>query len=293
MARDLPTFTGPNRTGELQLDFLDKLVRRDLTVARVEDVTPRLRRVVLIGDDLADGFPFTRFSPLDHLRVFFPHPQTGELVAYREVSEDERVLEGDGDPIHRDYTVRAWDPQARELTLEFVLHEHGVAGRWARDARPGDTVVANGPSAHFLLPENYPHYLAAGDETALPAIARIAEEAPVGARVTTVVEIADRRDEQTFDSEAELDLRWVHRDTAPVGDGHLSPLETALRSLPLPADLSSLFVVIAGETNALKPIRRYFRQEVGLEKRQLVVDGYWKRGIVSFDHHDVDFDAEG
>lgn len=76
------------------------------------------------------------------------------------------------------------------------------------------------------------------------------------------------------------------------GRDTLSPLEAALRELPLPDDLGELFVVIAGETNALRPIRRYFRHEVGLRRKQLVVDGYWKRGVADFDHHDVDFDED-
>jgi NADPH-dependent ferric siderophore reductase len=295
VARERPTFSGANRTGELQLDFLERIVSRDLTVVRVEEVTPRYQRVVLTGDALlADGFPFTHFSPLDHVRVFFPNAGTGELVAYRLDEDDEWFLEGgSGDPINRDYTVRGWDPDARELSLDFVLHDHGVAGKWARTARPGDRLVANGPNAHFLLPENYPHYLAAGDDTALPAIARIIEEAPAGSHVTAVVEVTDAQDEQTFRSAATFEVQWVHRATAPVGPGHLSPLETALRARGLPADPESVFVVIAGETNSLKPIRRYYRQELGMRREQLVVDGYWKRGVISFDHHDVDFDEEG
>lgn len=292
MARDIPALAGPNRSGELQLHFHDRIVRRDLTVARVEDITPHYRRVVFTGDDLADGFPFARFAPLDHVRAFFPNPRTGELVAYREDADGEWVVDGPGDPIHRDYTVRAWDPDTCELSFEFVLHEHGVAGRWARQARPGDVLVANGPSAHWFLPENYPNYLVAGDETALPMIARVIEEAPAHITVTAVVEIADEHEEQILKGDAALELRWVHRDIAPVGADHRSALETALRGLALPDDLTSLFVVIAGETNSLKPIRRYFRREIGLDKRQLVVDGYWKRGTVSFDHHDVDFDAD-
>lgn len=292
MARERPTLTGPNRTGELQLHFHDKIVRRDLSVVRVEDVTPRYRRVVLTGDVLADGFPFARFAPLDHVRAFFPHPDSGELVAYREVSDEEWEVDGPGDPIHRDYTVRAWDPDARELSFEFALHEHGIAARWARNAQPGDRLVVNGPSAHWFLPENYDHYLVAGDETALPAISRIVEEAPAGSRVTAIVEVEDAADEHPLTGEADLDLEWVHRATAPVGAGHLGPLETAIRRRGLPADIGSVFVVIAGEANALKTIRRYFRQELGLDKRQLVVDGYWKRGVTSFDHHDVDFNED-
>lgn len=51
-------------------------------------------------------------------------------------------------------------------------------------------------------------------------------------------------------------------------------------------------MVVVGEATSLKPIRRYYRHDLGLPRRQLVVDGYWGRGVVSFDHHDVDFDED-
>ncbi|MFI5492427.1 siderophore-interacting protein [Actinoplanes sp. NPDC051859] len=293
MNRDkLPRFTGPNLTGELQFNYLDRLIRRDLRVARTEDITPRYRRVVFVGDDLADGFPYVPFSP-DHVRVFFPHPKTGELVAPREQPDGSWPNEGGtGDPIHRDYTVRAWDPETRELSLDFVLHGHGVAGRWAQRAQAGDLLVVNGPSSNWRLPENYPHYLALGDETALPALARIISEAPAGSHVTAFIEIADAGEQQKLTGPADVDLHWIHRDSAPVGDGHLSPLETALRAWQSPADSSSLFAFAAGETNSLKPIRRYLRNEMGLTVDQVVVDGYWKRGVGGFDHHDSDIDDD-
>ncbi|MCD0449092.1 siderophore-interacting protein [Actinocorallia sp. API 0066] len=291
MNRDrLPRFTGPNRTGELQFNYMDRLVRRDLRVARVEDITPRYRRVVLAGDDLADGFPIAPFSP-DHVRVFFPNPETGELVAPREQPDGRWVNEGGtGEAIHRDYTVRAWDPEARELSLDFVLHGHGFASRWASQATPGDPIVVNGPSSNWRLPQNYPRYLALGDETALPAIARIIAEAPAEAHVTALIEIPDASEEQKLTGPAELDLRWIHRDSAPVAEGHLSALETALRAWRPPADPGTLFAFAAGETESVKPIRRHLRTEVGLTKDQVVVDGYWRRGVGGFDHHDADID---
>ena len=284
--RELPTFTGPNLTGELQLDFQPRIIRRDVHVAGVEDITPRYRRIVVTGDDLS-GFPYERFAPGTHVKVFFPDPASGRLVAYRDTG-DTWELDGEGDPIHRDYTVRAWDPASRRLTLDFVLHDHGVAGVWARRARIGDRLVVNGPSANQLLPENYPHYLAIGDETALPAIARMVEEAPAGSHVTAVIEVADAGEEQDLQGSASRDLRWVHRDTAPVGEGHRSPLETVLRSLRLTDDVAGLYVFAAGEAGAMKPIRRYLRQELGIPRRQVDVDGYWNRGVTAFDHHDTD-----
>lgn len=286
----LPTFTGPNRTGELRLSFQDKIIRRDLHVARVEDITPRYRRIVLTGEILAAGYPFVHFACNDHVKVYFPDPRTGEIVAYREVGDDEWEVDGDGEPIRRDYTPRAWDPEAGELSLDFVIHEHGIAGVWARDAKPGDPVVVMGPRANWLLPENYPRYLAAGDETALPAISRLIEEAPAGAQVTAVVEIADAAEEQTIapGPGVEVDLRWVHRDTAKVGEGHFSALETAVRAVAVPEDIGGLYVFAAGESATMKPIRRYLRRELGLPKGQVIIDGYWKRGTADHDHHTED-----
>src|SRR5699024_12057923 len=79
--RERSAFTGPNRTGEQRLSFQPKLVRRDLTVARVEDITPRYRRIVLTGEVLAEGYPFVRFACNDHVKAYFPDPRTGHIVA--------------------------------------------------------------------------------------------------------------------------------------------------------------------------------------------------------------------
>lgn len=289
----LPTFIGPNLTGETQGNFQPKIVRRHLRVARVEQITARYRRIVLTGEAL-DGFPFVRFAN-DHVKVNFPDPATGRIRGYREVGEDEwEPEEGDGEIIFRDYTPRAFDAEARELTLDFVVHEHGIAGIWARDARVGDPIAVNGPRANWLLPENYGHYLAAGDETALPAIARIIEEAPDGAHVTAVIEVADAAEQQTLvpGPGVTLDLHWVHRDTAPIAEGHGSALETAVRSVALPDDLQDLFAFAAGEAGDIKPIRRWLRGELGLPKSQQDVDGYWKRGTADHDHHSNDFDDD-
>lgn len=279
-----PTFTGPNRTGEIRVNFVRSVGRRILHVTRIEDVNARYRRIVLAGDDLASGFPFAYFAPSDHVKLFFPNPDTGELVVPVIGEKGWEYPEGSGDPIFRDYTVRAWDPERRELTIDFVVHEHGIAGVWARDARVGQRLGVLGPRGNVLFPEDYDRYLAAGDETALPAVARLVEEAPVGARVTAIVEVDGPADEQVLSGAATIDVQWVHRPSAPVGEGHGSALETAVRGAGINPD-ERVFVFAAGEANALKPIRRYLRRELGLPKEQVDVDGYWKKGIANLDHH--------
>lgn len=277
---------GANRSGQTRVALLPTVGRRLLRVQRTERITPRYRRIVFVGADLGADFPVRRFAPTDHVKLFFPHPRTGELALPTITERGWELPQGAGDPIFRDYTVRSFDAAARELAIDFVLHDHGVAGRWAGSAGPGDEIGQLGPRGNVLFPEDYPRYLAAGDETALPAIARFVEEAPRGSRVTAVIEVADPGEEQTLRAAdgVELDLRWVHRDRARIGEGHLSALETAVRAAGL-APEERVFAFVAGEANALKPIRRFLRRELGYGKEQVDVDGYWKRGVVNLDHH--------
>lgn len=282
--RQRPTFTGPNRTGTTQVNFIDPIGRRILEVARVDGITPRYRRITLTGDDLAGGFPFVHFAVTDHVKLFFPHPESGDLVMPTIGAHGWAFAEGAGEPIYRDYTVRAFDAEQGELTIDFVVHDHGVAGVWARDAAVGDRIGVLGPRGNVLMPEDIDHYFIAGDETALPALARFIEEAPADSRVTAIIEVADSGEVQSLHGEAAITLHWVHRDSFPVGEGHGSALETAVRGVAVDTN-ERVFAFAAGEATMLKPIRRYLRRELGLAKERVDIDGYWKRGTANLDHH--------
>jgi NADPH-dependent ferric siderophore reductase len=252
--------------------------RRVLTVARVTNLGPRLRRMVLTGADLDEGFPFARFAPADHVKVVLPDPATGRLSLPVRTAEGLRTPDGDV-PLVRDYTVRAWDPQTRELSLDFVLHEHGPAGRWAISARPGDRLGVMGPRGHMMFPTAYPFYLAVGDETAIPAVSRLLDELPEGARALAILEVDDAADELPLAQRDDVEVRWVHRSTEGAGG-----LERTVRAWT-PPEGTDWYAFAAGEARTLTPIRRYLRHEVGLPKEQVDVDGYWKTGTANLDHH--------
>ncbi|GAA3150084.1 hypothetical protein GCM10020001_087120 [Nonomuraea salmonea] len=60
-------------------------------------------------------------------------------------------------PRLRTYTVRAWDPDALELTLDFVVHgDEGLAGPWAAQAAPGDELIMLGPGGAATRPTPTP-----------------------------------------------------------------------------------------------------------------------------------------
>jgi NADPH-dependent ferric siderophore reductase len=282
---------GANNTGKTQIRFLSPVGRRQLEVVRIEEVTPLYRRIVLGGDDLSGGFPFQHFAPSDHVKVFFPDPETGQLTIPTITDKGWEYPEGAAAPIHRDYTVRAYDAERAELTVEFVVHEHGIAGVWARDAKVGDRVGVLGPRGNKHYPENYGQYVTAGDSTAIAAVSRLIEEAPEQAKVSAVIEVANEQELQELVVPEGIDVHWVFRDTSVVGEGHESALETVLRGIEI-QDSSDVFVFAAGETNMMKPIRRYFRRELGLPKEQVDVDGYWKKGTVNLDHHATGIDED-
>lgn len=84
-----------------------KIRRRTLTVRNKSRLTPKMIRLVLTGEDLAD---FNSLAPDDHIKLFF------------EIGGDK--------PEMRDYTPRAFDPAARTLTLDFRS-----SPRWGPDAK--------------------------------------------------------------------------------------------------------------------------------------------------------------
>ncbi len=73
----------------------------------------------------------------------------------------------------RYYTVRALADGL--LTLDVVIHEHGLVTEWAQTDCVGDVVGLSSPRGSFLVPDDAGWVVLAGDLTALPAMARIAE----------------------------------------------------------------------------------------------------------------------
>src|SRR6218665_618743 len=166
---------------------LHPLRARRLVVRRIEPLTSRMARIVLGGDDLEADFPFPPFAFADHVKLLLPDERTGELALPAIV--DDRVVQTEGPPaLRRDYTIRSVDRVAHEIALDFVLHAHGPAGRWAMRAVIGDEVGILGPRGSVCFPADYDRYLFVADETAQPAVARAIDD--LGGRPATVIGIS-------------------------------------------------------------------------------------------------------
>lgn len=242
---------------------------RLLQVKRVHAMNPRLIRVTLTGEALAD---FETASFDDHVKVFFPQP--GETMpVIPEAGPDGPVFDpAKPKSIARDFTPRRFDREALELDIEFALHQAGPATAWASQAAPGQTLGIGGPRGSFVVPSHFDWHLLIGDETALPAIARRLEELPEGTRAATLIEVADPSACIELNSRADLYAQWCYRDeTAQSGD-----VLSALRELYLPDGEG--YVWAAGEATLMRSVRQLLCDERGIDKRRIRASAYWKRG---------------
>ncbi|OIJ90683.1 NADPH-dependent ferric siderophore reductase [Streptomyces sp. MUSC 14] len=241
---------------------------RTAQVVRTERLTPHMQRVVLGGEGLAD---FAADTCTDHyVKLLFgpagvTYPEPFDLERIREEFPREQW------PVTRTYTVRAFDPELRELTLDFVVHgDEGLAGPWATRVRPGETVRFMGPGGAYAPDPEADWHLLAGDESALPAISRALESLPAGSRAHVFVEVSGPGEEQKIDSDAAV--VWLHRGDRPVGEA----LVEAVRGLDFPE--GRLHAFVHGEAGFVKELRRLLRVEKQVPREDLSISGYWRLG---------------
>ena len=241
---------------------------RLLEVVAVNDITPLMRRISLKGDLTGFASP----GHADHIKAFiFPkgvEPMLGTIGERgAEFPEGKK-------PQMRDYTPRYFDVAAGTIDIDFVLHGDGPASGWAAQAQVGQKLVIGGPRGSIMVPNTYDWYFLAGDETALPALGRRIEELPAGAKVVAVIEIADAAEEQSFVTEADLSLHYVHRNGLPAGTQ--GPLLDAIKAMSFPK--GDAYAYVAAESGVAKGIKAYLLEEKKFNPDYVRAPGYWLLG---------------
>ncbi|WP_030771755.1 MULTISPECIES: siderophore-interacting protein [unclassified Streptomyces] len=258
------------------------IVLRELTVLRVSDVTPGMRRVTLGGPQLHAfehaglSLPALRTEGFDdHVKFFFAEEGREPVLPRQNVSSLD--WPSNGRPISKDYTPVRFDPVAGEIDFDFVRHDGGIASSWAQQAAPGQVTWIAGPKMSHGHPEGADWLLVIGDETALPAIARWLDEMPEGTRARVFVEVGEESHRQELPTRAEAEVTWLVRGGVPAGRSDL--LERAVRDMEwLPG---TVFVWAAGEAVTLKGIRRHLSVDRGVPREQTHITGYWRRAEVA------------
>jgi NADPH-dependent ferric siderophore reductase len=228
-----------------------------LRVAAVSTVAPKMRRVQLTGDNLAE------FNPRPGQEIVLQLPQAG------------------GEPARRHYTIRRYDPATKLIDVDFVLHDHDTPGvAWARNAKPGDPLDIRGPRGRIAIGADAAWHFFTGDETALPAIFGLVESLPKGVSAHVIIEIADASEKQALRSSADLHLTWLLRDGAEPGARPL--LVDASAAFALPPGKGHAYVL--GETSSVRARRQNLLAR-GLDRSQIFAEGYWRPGRVGGHDH--------
>ena len=228
-----------------------ELRRRTLTVDRIEDVAPQMRRIHFTSPEL-DDFPSVGFD--DHVKMFIPGTAgPGERGTMR------------------DFTPRRFDKAAGTIALDYALHDAGPAVAWAVAAKVGDTLEIGGPRGSAIVPDDFDWYWLIGDEIALPAIGRRLEELRDGVPVTSVVLVDSAAEAQTITTRTDWSSHWVVRD----GGDEAALLIAALADVPLSPGVG--FIWIAAEAGAARAVRAAIEAR-GHPRQWLKASGYWQRG---------------
>jgi NADPH-dependent ferric siderophore reductase len=303
----------------------------EATVHSVVRVSPAFVRVELASPafvDLGEGGFDTRF------KVVLPGA-TGELPPIPEVAEEwyETWMSApDGvRPPMRTYTIRdiVRDGDTVRLVVDFAVHEdpghsQGPACRWALAARPGQAIQVIVP--HRLTeydgtefdPTGRQHLMLIGDETAVPAVARILEDLGPGYTGEVYLEVPTGDDILDLAVPNGFAVRWFPRNEDARGRRlvqevrcHLGlPPSTEFDALPeLPSDLDidvwetpryssagedigaqlhtrllghdldDTYAWIAGESWMVRAMRRSLVTELGVDRAQVAFMGYWRVGV--------------
>ncbi len=226
-----------------------------LTVTSREQVTPGMVRLHFSGD----------------LAAFADSAFTDRYVKL--VFGDVAELETGGRPTLRTYTAIAPDVAAGTLAIDFVVHgDEGVAGPWAANAEPGDSIHVRGPGGAYAPDPAADWHLFAGDEAAIPAIRQALATLADDATGAVVLQVDGPAYEQDVACPADVELTWLHR-SDPSHPG----LADAVKALPWREGRVHAFVHGEGQA-VMKEIRPYLYAERAVPRADVSISAYWKQG---------------
>lgn len=250
-------------------------------VRATERITPEMVRLTLAGPALSTHYRHNPHADCYVKLLFLPGSpdHTGAATLAQWAMPDGRIdldaaraaLPAEQQPRMRTYTVRDWDGE--RMLIDLVVHgTDGLAGPWADQAQPGETVLVVGPGGGYSPDPTADHHLLAGDASALPAVAVALERLPENARGHAVIEVLGPQEVRLLTAPTGMDVHWVIAEPGAPG----AALIRTVRDLPWPEGRVQGFV--HGEAGAVRELRRYLRVDRGVPITDLSISGYWRLG---------------
>ncbi|MFZ0995759.1 MAG: siderophore-interacting protein [Candidatus Dormiibacterota bacterium] len=219
-------------------------------MAELHELGPSLREIRLRGEALR-GF---RHAPGQDLMLRLPLDASST--------------------VGRRYSIRRADPGAGTVDLNVVMHGDGPAARWAAAAQPGQQLPeVVGPRGKITWAPAASWHLFLGDETYIPATFAMLAALPPGVSARAILEVAGPGDELPFDSPADAEVKWLHREAGSPGDP--TRLQDEVRRWSIPPGPGHVY--IAAEVRVALGLRDHLLAR-GLSREQVSAKGYWSRG---------------
>ena len=232
---------------------------RMTTVSSAIELSPHMKRIILTGEDLID-FPEDKESA--HVKAIFPNPKSENKLPKLGLYFGFKKW-------MRSYTIRKFDKQRLELTLDFAVNDHqGLASNWALLAKPGDKLGIAGPGEVKHTDLDADKHLFFGDFTALPAIAAIFEKLPENAIGKAWIQVPEVLDVQTFNAPNNLEINWLITENK-LTNQFLDALRLESKKL----DNCAIF--IAAEASVVRGLKDHLNQHCSYDKSKLYASAYW------------------
>lgn len=239
---------------------------RALTLVGRAEPFPGMVRLTLTGDDVAglaqDGLHVKLMLPADRGRPpVWPRVGANGVTKWPKGSDRLHV---------RYFTIRALRPDAAEVDIDVVQHDGGMISDWAREAARGDAIGVMGPGGGGP-PGSRRGLLFAGDETALPAIARIMADLGDDADGDVVVAWPGGADIASYLPRSPLTI------TALPPDRFRADIVDTVRRIG--AENAIRYAWFGGEHDNAQTLRGVFKEEFNLAKGDQLSVAYWRAGI--------------
>lgn len=260
LAAETLRWSDQSSAGQRPVNFSElRLLRRSFPL-------PGLTRLTLAFDQASD-----LLNDGLHMKLMLPSDRTREPVwPIVEANGVTRWPSGP-DSLHvRYFTFRNVRPGSGEVDIDVVQHPGGMISDWALTANEGERIGVMGPGGG-QPPADRQGLLIAGDQTALPAIARILESC--GQESSGHVVIAFPEDVDTSHYLPPSNLQAV-----PIAPNRFrQDVASVVQEIGSAHRIGNAW--FGGEYTNAQALRKIFKQEFGLSQGQQLSVAYWREGL--------------
>ncbi len=250
-----------------------KIIKQKFVLKKKEFIAPHLIRIHLGSEEIE----LFKEMPLGGTcKLYFPplgirdiHFADFDEKSKKWISPSEKFK-----PKSRTYTLRNIDTINNTLIVDIANHGlNGPGSRWANEAKIGDTIGVSMKSKNKKLAPKSDWYLLAADLTGLPVISVIAENLPKNAQGKMFIEIPTEEDKHIINTS--LEINWIINSAI----GRNKDLYKHIKQTQFPKKKEgSRFAYVASESNTVKSIRSFFKDDLEWKKDEFYCVSHWKAG---------------